>query len=109
MGGKRIRKTLLALLGIVGGSFTVPVFMDGEYAKALCNEWNKTPQLVDNLGKSESWIAVPEDGKAMCVYGGPAKGKRGPNDFLMYAETKRWLEMGKKEYGVSLSMDKYPF
>jgi len=122
-----MRKSLLAFLGIVGGSFALPVFMDGEYAKALCNEWNKTPQLVDNLGKSESWTAVEErkifiyredctdakqiqltirneHGKAMCVYGGPAKDKRGPNDFLMYAETKRWLEMGRKEYGPMKAM-----
>ena len=34
--------------------------MDGEYAKALCEAWNKTPQLFEQLGKRESWVAVPE-------------------------------------------------
>ncbi|MCS7284221.1 MAG: SCP2 sterol-binding domain-containing protein [Hydrogenobacter thermophilus] len=118
---------MLSFLGIVGSSFAVPVFMDGEYAKAFCDAWNKTPQLVEELGKSESWTAVPErkifmyredcgeakqiqltikneQGKAVCVYGGPAKDKRGSNDFLMYAQTQRWLEMGKGEYGPMKAM-----
>lgn len=122
-----MKGTVFVFLGIVGSSFAVPVFMDGEYAKALCDVWNKTPQLVGELGKSESWIAVPErkifiyredcgdtkqiqltikneQGRAVCVYGGPAKDRRGPNDFLMYAETKRWLEMGRKEYGPMKAM-----
>jgi len=122
-----MRKIYLALLGMGTVAMSAPVFMGGEYAKALCEAWNKTPQLVEQLGKSESWVAVPErkifiyredcgeakqvqltikneGGKAMCVYGGPAKDKRGKDDFLMYAETKRWLEMGRKEYGPMKAM-----
>ncbi|SHK55776.1 SCP2 sterol-binding domain-containing protein [Thermocrinis minervae] len=114
------------LLGM-GISFSAPIFMDAEYAKELCHMWNKTPQLVEELGKSESWMAAPErkifiyredcgdkkqiqltikneNGKAVCVYGGWAKDKRGKDDFLMYAETKRWLEMGRKEYGPMKAM-----
>ncbi len=122
-----MRKLYLLILGITGVSLSAPVFMDGEYAKALCDAWNKTPQLSEDLGRSESWTAVPErklflyredcgdgkqiqltikneGGKAICVYGGPAKDRRGKEDFLMYAETKRWLEMGKKEYGPMKAM-----
>ncbi len=120
-------KYSLLLLSISSIALATPIFMSGDYAKALCEEWNKTSQLVDQLGKSESWIAVPErkifiyredcgdknqiqlaikneEGKAICAYGGPAKDKRGKDDFLMYAETKRWLEMGRKEYGSMKAM-----
>ncbi|MFN7065241.1 MAG: SCP2 sterol-binding domain-containing protein [Aquificaceae bacterium] len=120
-------KKLLLMLSISGISMATPIFMDGDYAKALCDAWNKTPQLVDQLGKSESWIALPErkifiyredcgdkkqvqltikneGGKAQCVYGGPARDNRGKEDFLMYAETQRWLEMGRKEYGPMRAM-----
>jgi len=45
-----------------------------------------------------------EGNKAVCVYGGPAKDKRGKDDFLMYAETKRWEEMGRGEYGPMKAM-----
>ncbi|RMH81299.1 MAG: sterol-binding protein [Acidobacteria bacterium] len=122
-----MKKVLAFALSVSGIAMSTPVFMDGEYAKSLCEAWNKTPQLVEQLGKSESWVAVPErkifiyredcgdtkqiqltiknDGsKAQCVYGGPARDKRGRDDFLMYAETKRWLEMGKKEYGPMKAM-----
>ncbi|MDW8067267.1 MAG: SCP2 sterol-binding domain-containing protein [Aquificaceae bacterium] len=122
-----MKKLYGALLVLSGVAMSAPVFMDGEYAKALCDTWNKTPQLSEQLGKSESWVAVPErklfmyredcgdgkqiqltirneGGKAQCVYGGPAKDKRGKDDFLMYAETKRWLEMGRKEYGPMRAM-----
>lgn len=117
------------ILSFFAGSvgFSAPVFMGDEYAKALCEQWNKTERLSVELGKSESWTAVQErklflyredcseakqiqltikneGGRALCVYGGPAKDKRGKDDFLMYAETKRWLEMGRKEYGPMKAM-----
>jgi putative sterol carrier protein len=101
--------------------------MGPEYAKELREVWNKTPKLTEGLGKSEGWISVPErkiflyredcspdkqiqltikneGNKAVCVYGGPAKDKRGKDDFLMYAETKRWEEMGKGAYGPMKAM-----
>ncbi|MCS7263154.1 MAG: SCP2 sterol-binding domain-containing protein [Aquificaceae bacterium] len=122
-----MRRVLLAFTLTVGTVYATPVFMDGEYAKALCELWNKTPQLSEQLGKSESWMSATErrlfiyreecgdsrqiqltirneGGRAQCVYGGPAKDRRGKEDFLMYAETRRWLEMGKKEYGPMKAM-----
>ena len=47
----------------------------------------------------------PKDGKAMCVYGGAASSKLDSDvDYLMWAETSRWLEMGKGEYGPMRAM-----
>ena len=104
-----------------------PVFMDGEWAKAFCEVWNNTPTLVDELGANGAWKEVPErklflyrkdcsedkqiqltikteNDKATCVYGGWAKDERTDDDFLMYADTKRWMEMGRKEYGPMRAM-----
>ncbi len=122
-----MKKLLLGLFVICGPVFATNIFMGPEYAKDLCKVWNDSPTLVNDLGKNEKWSAVPErrifiyrqdcsegkqiqltikneGGKAMCVYGGPAKDQRTKDDFLMYAETKRWLEMGKKEYGPMKAM-----
>ncbi|WP_457600324.1 SCP2 sterol-binding domain-containing protein [Hydrogenivirga sp.] len=121
-------KKLLAGVLIAGSvSMAQPVFMDGEWAKAFCEVWNNTPTLVDGLGQNGAWNEVPErklflyrkdcgkdkmvqltikneNGKAVCVYGGPKKDERTGDDFLMYADTKRWLEMGRKEYGPMRAM-----
>jgi putative sterol carrier protein len=122
-----MRKALLVSLALVGSAMSTNVFMGPEYAKELCEVWNKTPKLTEELGKSESWISVPErkiflyredcspdkqvqltikneGNKAVCVYGGPAKDKRGKDDFLLYAESKRWEEMGRGEYGPMKAM-----
>jgi len=122
-----MKKALLLSLALVGSALSANVFMGPEYAKELCEVWNKTPKLTEELGKSESWISVPErklflyredcspdkqiqltikneGNKAVCVYGGPAKDKRSKDDFLMYAETKRWEEMGKGAYGPMKAM-----
>jgi len=114
---------------LIAGSFALstPVFMDGEWAKAFCQVWNNTPGLVEKLGASGSWTSVPErkiflyrkdcgkermvqltirneGGKALCIYGGWAKDERGKDDFLMFADTKRWIEMGEKKYGPMKAM-----
>jgi putative sterol carrier protein len=117
-----MRKLLLLFLSLLDSDPSANVFMGPKYAKELCEVWNKTPRLTEELGKSESWTAVPErkiflyredcspdkqiqltirneGNKAVCVYGGPAKDKRGKDDFLLYAQTKRWEEMGRGEYG----------
>ncbi len=122
-----MKKALLLSLALVGSAMSANVFMGPEYARELCNVWNRTPKLTEELGKSESWIAVPErkiflyredcspnkqiqltikneGNRAVCVYGGPAKDSRGKDDFLLYAETKRWEEMGKGEYGPMRAM-----
>ena len=46
-----------------------------------------------------------KNGKALCVYGGAAESKLDSDvDYLMWAETPRWLEMGKGEYGPMWAM-----
>ncbi len=122
-----MKKVVVGLLTIGSTLFAAEVFMGPEYAKDLCKAWNDSPVLVNELGKNEKWNAVPErklflyrqdcsenkqiqltikneNGRAVCVYGGPAKDQRTKDDFLMYAETKRWLEMGRKEYGPMKAM-----
>ena len=120
-------KKVLAGVLLAGVVFAEPIFMDAEWAKKFCELWNKTPDLVEKLGKSESWAKVPvrrlflyrkdcgpdkmvqltiknENGKAICVYGGWKKDEKTDNDFMMWADTKRWLEMGKGEYGPMKAM-----
>lgn len=122
-----MRRFVVFTLLVGGVSFSQPVFMDGEWAKAFCEVWNNTPTLVNELGKNDAWSEVPirklflyrkdcgdgkvvqltiknENGKAVCVYGGLKKEEATENDFLMYADTGRWLEMGRKEYGPMKAM-----
>ncbi len=122
-----MRKFMLGLILVGGTAVAQPVFMDSEWAKAFCDVWNNTPTLVNELGQNDAWNEVSErklflyrkdcgkdkmvqltikneNGKAVCVYGGPKKDERTKNDFLMYADTKRWLEMGRKEYGPMKAM-----
>ena len=57
---KKIKKAILFSLALVGIALSANVFMGPEYAKELCEVWNKTPRLTEELGKSESWTTVPE-------------------------------------------------
>ena len=57
---KKIKKAILFSLALVGSALSANVFMGPEYAKELCEVWNKTPGLTEELGKSESWTTVPE-------------------------------------------------
>ena len=122
-----MKKVLLGGVLITSFVFAEPVFMDGEWAKKFCEVWNNTPELVEKLGKNSSWNEVPErkiflyrkdcgpekmvqltikneNGKAICVYGGWKKDEKTEHDFLMWADTKRWLEMGRGEYGPMRAM-----
>ncbi|RLJ71094.1 putative sterol carrier protein [Hydrogenivirga caldilitoris] len=122
-----MKRVLFSFLLAGGVSLAQPVFMDGEWAKAFCEVWNNTPALVNELGQNDAWKEVPErklflyrkdcgdekivqltikneNNQAMCVYGGPKKDDITDNDFLMYADTERWLEMGRKEYGPMRAM-----
>jgi putative sterol carrier protein len=109
-----------------------PVLMSADWAKDACAAWNNDPVLTDKLAES-GWVkndggrgfkvmqvyrtdcggtvtaelrVSPKDGKAMCVYGGgpdTAKLEMG-SDYVMKAETGRWVEMGKGEYGPMKAM-----
>ena len=109
-----------------------PVFMSADWAKQACDAWNADPVLTGELAKS-GWIendakrgfkvmqiyrtdcpnsprvemrVAMKDDKAMCVYGG--KGRNGQAglraDYVMHAETARWGEMGRDEYGPMKAM-----
>jgi putative sterol carrier protein len=112
-------------------SQAAPVMMTPEWAQEMCKAWNADATLTGKLVESE-WIkndkgrgykaiqiyradcegsprielrVSEKDGKAMCVYGGKAESKLSSDaDYLMWAETPRWIEMGKGEYGPMRAM-----
>jgi putative sterol carrier protein len=122
----------VAGLAFAGAAHAAPVLLSPDWAKGACEAWNKDPVLTDKLVES-GWVKndngrghkvmqvqrtdcgdrasaelriALKDGKAMCVYGGAvgtAKLDSG-SDYLMSAETPRWLEMGKGEYGPMKAM-----
>jgi putative sterol carrier protein len=113
-------------------AFAAPVLMSTDWGKEACAAWNKDPILTDKLAESgwakndggkgfkvmqvyredckdspkvELRIAL-KDGKAMCSYGGAVETAKlnSSHDYVMHAETTRWIEMGKGEYGPTKAM-----
>lgn len=108
-----------------------PVMMTPEWAQEMCKAWNADPTLTGKLVES-GWIkndgkrgykamqiyrsdcegsqrielrVSEKDGKTVCVYGGKADSKLDADaDYLMWAETARWIEMGNGEYGPMRAM-----
>ncbi len=107
------------------------ILMTDEWAGLACSAWNQEPVLTEELvqtgwavndkGRGYKIIqlyrsdctASPmvqlhigvRDEKAVCVYGGVAG--KAPDldvDYVMYAETARWEEMGRGEYGPMRGM-----
>ncbi|MEW6715222.1 MAG: SCP2 sterol-binding domain-containing protein [Nitrospirota bacterium] len=105
------------------------VFMSSAWAKAAVDTWNSDPTLTVKLFES-GWVTntkkgrefktievyredcpasshvqlklVARDNKAVAVYGGEAIDKE--PDYIMWAETGRWIEMGKGQYGPMKAM-----
>lgn len=104
-----------------------PTLMSAEWAVEACKAWNQEPVLTEKLAES-GWInnnkgrgfkvmqiyredcgdaprvelrVELKDGKVACVYGGKAETAKLERDadYVMYAETRRWREMGAGEYG----------
>jgi len=111
---------------------TKPVFMSAEWTVLACDAWNRDPVLTDKLMES-GWVdndgkrgfkvmqiyrtdcttsprvemrISKKDNKAWCVYGGKVETAKLDTgmDYIMHAESKRWLEMGKGEYGPMRAM-----
>jgi len=108
-----------------------PALMTPQWAQEMCKAWNADPILTSKLVES-GWIkndkkrgfkamqlyrsdcegsarielrVSEKDGKAMCVYGGKAHAELDTLvDYVMFAETARWVEMGKGEYGPMKAM-----
>ena len=111
---------------------TPAVAMSAPWAEAMCAAWNSDAALTTKLVESE-WIKNDaargfkamqiyradcpksarielqvglKENQARCTYGGPAKTAKldGGADYLMWAETPRWREMGSGEYGPMRAM-----
>ncbi len=109
-----------------------PLLMSEEWARAACEAWNADPVLPVELHKS-GWAAnhknrdykrlrvarkdcagspaaelriEPKGGRAQCVLGGWAQPPELDTDveYAMSAETNRWQEMGRGEYGPMRAM-----
>ena len=109
-----------------------PVLMSPQWAAQACDAWNAEAKLTGPLFES-GWIKndsgrgfkvmqlfrtdcskeptaemriVAKDEKAICVYGGAVQTTKLESgaDYVMSAETARWLEMGKGEYGPMRAM-----
>jgi putative sterol carrier protein len=109
-----------------------PVLMSPQWAEQACSAWNKEAVLTGELVES-GWIKndggrgykvmqlfrtdcskqptaemriALKDAKAICVYGGAVETAKLDSgaDYVMSAETPRWLEMGKGEYGPMRAM-----
>jgi len=107
-------------------------YMSAEWTQGACEAWNQDPTLTGELAKSGGidndggrgfkMIQIyrhdceksphmelrfqKQDGKAMCTYGGAVQNDKmdSGSDYVMYAKTKRWEEMGRGEYGPMKAM-----
>ncbi len=119
------------LAGASTGVFATPVMMSEEWAQGMCAAWNGDPVLTRKLVESD-WVkndkgrgykvmqvyredcagsprielkVALKDGKATCIAAGPAVTKLDTSaDYVMWAETARWQEMGRGEYGPMRAM-----
>jgi putative sterol carrier protein len=108
------------------------VALSPAWATAMCEAWNAEPVLVEKLVES-GWAKndggrgakamqiyrsdckdsprvelqiAQKDGKARCVYGGAVRTTKLDDgaDYLMWAESARWREMGTGDYGPMKAM-----
>jgi putative sterol carrier protein len=109
-----------------------PVLMSAQWAAPACEAWNQDAVLTGELAES-GWIKndkgrgykvmqlfrtdcgkqptaemriALKDGKAVCVFGGAVETTKLESgaDYVMSADTARWIEMGKGEYGPMKAM-----
>ena len=127
-----VRRAAFAALVLSGPAAAAPVMMSPEWAGEACKAWNADPTLTRELHES-GWAAnhknrgqkvlriarkdckasalvelriAARDGKALCIGGEPATAAALDYDvdYLMSAETPRWVEMGRGEYGPMRAM-----
>ena len=130
----RVYAFAVSLVALVSGpsALAAPTMMSGEWGKEACEAWNTDPVLTGKLVES-GWVkndkgrgykvmqvyrtdcgdrptaelrVALKDGKAACVYGGAVQTASLDSgaDYVMKAETGRWVEMGKGEYGPMRAM-----
>lgn len=129
---KLIRITAGAVLATAGAVSAAPVLMSADWAREACNAWNADTTLTQKLHES-GWVdnnkkrgykvlriartdcassprvelhIAPQERLAHCVQGGaaPDAALDYDIDYLMTAETRRWQEMGRGEYGPMRAM-----
>lgn len=120
-----------AVLALTASVAQAAPMMSAEWTAQACEAWNKDALLTGGL--AEKWIKNDKargykiihlyrtdcgaatktelkiqlkDGKAMCTYGGAVQTTKLDLevDYEMHAETTRWNEMGKGEYGPMKAM-----
>lgn len=125
---------VLAAALLLGGSTmaaAAPGLMSADWAREACQAWNADATLTKEL-QASGWVAndkkrgykvlqvyrtdcagsprvelriASKDGKALCVAGGRSEAKLDFDaDYAMSAETTRWREMGRGEYGPMRAM-----
>lgn len=120
-----------AFAALAGTAAAAPALMSEEWAKAACTAWNADATLTKELHET-GWAAndkkrgykalqvarkdckaspkvelriAAKDGKAMCVSGAKSASALDLDvDYAMVADTRRWVEMGKGEYGPMRAM-----
>ena len=122
----------LATLAAAASAQAATPLMSPEWAAEACQLWNKTPVLTHDL-VGQAWLAndagrgykivqmyrndcgrdtrvelkiAPQDGKAMCVYGGKVATPNfnADKDYVMHASTESWEDMGAGDYGPKMGM-----
>lgn len=123
---------VLISLAIPSLAFSEPVLMTPEWAKLSCKAWNDDSTLTRKLFES-GWIKNDKDRgfkvihlfrtdcqdsphvelkiglrdeKALCIYGGEVSFTEMDKkiDYIMHANTERWIEMGEGKYGPMRAM-----
>ena len=126
--------SVAAGLGVLisGAAHAQTEMMSTAWAKSACDAWNAEPALTDKLAES-GWVKnnanrgfkviqvyrtdckvsprvelriAEQGGKARCTYGGKIETAKLDLkvDYVMDAETVRWQEMGRGEYGPMRAM-----
>ena len=132
MVGKRMTAAAGVLAFVAVANAHAEVLMAPEWARQACDVWNQNETLTGGLAAS-GWSKndkgrgyklirlyrqdcerspqielriADKDGKAMCIAGGAASDTPlvADADYLMWAPTERWLQMGKGEYGPMRAM-----
>jgi len=134
LNARRLTALLFGAVLLVAGlaARAEPVLMSADWAREACAAWNANPILTEELAAS-GWSKNDkgrgykvmhvyrtdcpdspraelrishQDNKAKCVYGGPVENAKPDTDvdYVMHAQTKRWDEMGKGEYGPMRAM-----
>ena len=117
---------------LAGGAVAAPVLMSPEWAQAACSAWNadavlpvklhETGWAANHKGRGQKVLRIARtdctgspmvelriaarERRAQCIEGvaAPAAALDYDVDYLMSAETRRWLEMGRGEYGPMRAM-----